>query len=327
MSPVTDRVTRLEFDIEWPPKHVAAYLIEGPEPVLVDAGAPGEEAQEQFVSVLAAHGYDPEDVAHVVVTHPHTDHTGQVPLLLEGGARLYAPAAALEQLQRDPDDLEAAVRQAAREAGLPRDRMDQLVHRAVDSLDRNRKLLPEDHVEHAFEFDEPFTVAEHTFTPIHTPGHQIAHACLETPLGGETALFSGDALIEPFRAAALHVGLDRETYDAVDAFYRGMDRLAGRDVDRVFPGHGPVFEEYDRVVETTVDRLDALVEDVADHLEQAVAERGPSSPLGVTLARVGDLNHPAPLFDTVGALGTLDRRGRATYELDDDGVRRYRPVD
>ena len=83
VSPVADRVTRLEFDIEWPPKHVAAYLVEGPEPVLVDAGAPGEEAREQFVSVLASHGYEPEDVEHVVVTHPHTDHTGQVPLLLE----------------------------------------------------------------------------------------------------------------------------------------------------------------------------------------------------------------------------------------------------
>lgn len=326
VSSVTDRVHRVEFDIEWPPKHVAMYLIEGPEPILVDAGAPGADAREQFVDGLDALGYDPADVDHVVVTHPHTDHTGQVPTLLDGDAKLYAARPVLEQLDRDPDDLERAVRETARGAGLPTVGMDEQIARAVDSLERNRELLPPDRVHHVFEFGEPFDVAGHRFTPIHTPGHQIHHACFAVDLGGETTLFAGDALIKPFRAAALHVGLDRESYDAIDAFYRGVDRLRDHHVDRVFPGHGPTFTDYDAVLDRTTDRLDDLVADVADHLDTAVDERGPSSPLGVTLARVGTLNHPAPLFDTIGALGYLERHGRCTHERDDDGVRRYTPI-
>jgi hypothetical protein len=34
---------RIEFDVPWPPHTVYAYLIPAEEPVLVDAGAPGED--------------------------------------------------------------------------------------------------------------------------------------------------------------------------------------------------------------------------------------------------------------------------------------------
>ncbi|MFT4882229.1 MAG: glyoxylase-like metal-dependent hydrolase (beta-lactamase superfamily II), partial [Salinirussus sp.] len=109
-TPSLDGVVRIEFEVDWPPGHAVAWLVDGPEPVLVDAGAPGETATETLADALDTHGYGLGDIDHLVVTHPHSDHVGQVPTLLEAGARLYAPGPALEQLRRDPEDLEAAVR-------------------------------------------------------------------------------------------------------------------------------------------------------------------------------------------------------------------------
>ena len=316
-TPSLDGVVRIEFEVDWPPGHAVAWLVDGPEPVLVDAGAPGETATETLADALDTHGYGVGDIDHLVVTHPHSDHVGQVPTLLEAGARLYAPGPALEQLRRDPEDLEAAVRQTAREAGLDGDRVDRAVEQAVDSLERDRRLLPPDEVDVAFDFGEPFDAGGHVFTPLYTPGHQKTHASFLAELGG-TALFPGDALIEPFRAAAIHAGIDRGAYRAIDAFYDAMDRFEAVEADRAFPGHGPAFDDIGGAVDSTRASLDSLVEDTAEAL-RAVE---PTSPAEVSYERVGPAEHPATLLDTLGALGSLADAGRAECRLV-DGVRRY----
>lgn len=61
-----------------------AYLLVGDRPVLVDAGAPGEETR--LIEALRAHGVRPDDLALIALTHGHTDHTGSVNAVAAGGA-------------------------------------------------------------------------------------------------------------------------------------------------------------------------------------------------------------------------------------------------
>jgi glyoxylase-like metal-dependent hydrolase (beta-lactamase superfamily II) len=117
------------------------------------------------------------------------------------------------------------------------------------------------------------------------------------------------------------VGLDRGAYDAIDDFYAAYDRLDAREADWTYPGHGPPFTAYRDVLANSREALDDLLTDVRG----AVADVGPASPLEVTRARVDRLDHPAPLLDTLGALGTLGRRDDVTFEWH-DGVRQYRTV-
>ncbi|WP_049941708.1 MBL fold metallo-hydrolase [Haloterrigena turkmenica] len=325
MSTPTDRasgsvsmpITRLDFDIEWPPKHAAAYLVETPAPVLVDTGDPADRAAETIREALAEQGHELADVEAVVVTHPHSDHIGQVPLLRDAGATVYAPAPALERLERDADELAAGVHEIGRSVGYKGEAIEREAERARDSLHRNRRLLDPDEAV-GFAFDDPMTVAGLEFEPIHTPGHQIHHASLAATIDGRRVLFSGDALIEPFRPGAIHVGIDHGAYDAVDAFHEAMDRLEGRSFDRVFPGHGPVFTDAKRAVERTRSELESLT---AEALE-AVVTVGPATPIEVTRNRTGEIRYPAQVLDTLGALGTLERRERVQYK-DRDGVRHY----
>ena len=50
------RVHRLTFDVEWPPGHVACYVVDSPEPILVDAATPDHEAA--FVDAVDSCGHD-----------------------------------------------------------------------------------------------------------------------------------------------------------------------------------------------------------------------------------------------------------------------------
>ncbi len=320
-SPSSVEIHRLEFGVDWPPWHAAAFLVEADEPLLVDAGVPGATGDEELRDGLAAHDRTPEEVAHVLLTHPHSDHIGQVPTLREAGAAVHTARMTRERLSRDPEDLAAGVRETGEGAGLPPEELDEHVERALSSLERNRRLMPPDEIDHAFTYGESFEAGGLTFEPVHTPGHQEGHACFELALPEGTALFSGDVLVEPFRSAALNVGLDRGAYDAIDDFYAAYDRLDAREADWVYPGHGHPFTVYRKVLANSREALDDLLADVRG----AVADVGPASPLDVTRARVDRLDHPAPLLDTLGALGTLDRLGDVTFERD-GGVRRYRTI-
>lgn len=308
-------VHRIEFEVPWPPHTAYAYLIDAAEPVLVDAGAPGEDGWSALTAGLEAAGYAPEDLAHLLVTHPHTDHDGQVANLLEAAdPTVYAPEGVRERLARDPEDLADAVRHNATEVGVPDP--DAAVEQAVDSLRRNRSCLPPDEIDVDVGFDGPFTAGGVTFDPVSVPGHQVDQAAYLT----DGDLFAGDALVEPFRPAALHVGLDRGCYECVDAFYEGLDRLAVLDVSTVYPGHGPVFEDAAAAVERAREDLDALVADC----RRTLSELGRATPYEVTEARIDDPRRMAfSLFESVGALARLERRGVVESSVR-NGVREFR---
>lgn len=305
---------RIEFDVPWPPHTAYAYLVPAAEPVLVDAGAPGDDGWGSLVDGLAEAGYDPGDVEHLLVTHPHTDHDGLVAELVDAAEpTVYAPEGVRERLARDTDDLAAAVRENAVEVGLPD--VEGAVEEAVDSLRRNRSCLPPDAIDVDVAFGEPVTAGEVTFEPIHTPGHQIDQAAFLA----DGHLFAGDALVESFRPAALHVGLDRGCYDCVDAFYEGLDRLAGYDVERVYPGHGPVFEDATGAIERSRADLDALVADVRSTL----SDLGEATPYEVTDERIDDPRRMQfSLFESIGALARLERQGEIDSRLEGE-VRRF----
>lgn len=317
-----DGLFRIEFEVPWPPYHVAAYLIEGEEgPILIDAGGPSDDGEEILSERLGCIGYEPEDVSDVIVTHPHSDHIGLVPELRESGAEVHAPRPALCQVRRSEEELEEGVREVGHEVGYDGERLDEAVEKAVSSLERNRRLLePDADGTHELAYEE-FVVGGRTFEAYRTPGHQIHHASFVTEVGGKDVLFSGDAVVEPFRPAALHTGIDHGAFDAVEAFFDAMETFDSLDIDTVLPGHGPVFSELGSAVDSTRDSLNELLgETIA-----AVDVVEPASPVEVTEERCGGIKYPGQLLDVIGALGTLDRKDEVEYQKE-DGVRKYTTV-
>lgn len=314
MSNPPEEPHRIEFEVPWPPFTAYAYLIPAEEPILIDAGGPGKEGWAALTEGLDSAGYEPEDVEHLLVTHPHTDHDGQVERLLEvADPTVYTPEGVRERLARDPDDLAAVVEDNATEVGVPD--VEGAIEEAVGSLKRNRSCLPPERIDIDVAFDEQFTAGKTRFEPIHVPGHQINQAAFL--VGGH--LFAGDALVEPFRPAALHVGFDRGYRECIDAFYEGLDRLAGYDIECVYPGHGPIFEDAAGAIERSRSDLDGLVSEVRETL----IDLGEATAYEVTDARI-DEGHRMQfsVFESVGALFRLQRRGVVDSHLD-GALRRY----
>ena len=318
----TQSVHRVEFPVDWPPGHVACHLLGGEEPVLVDAGipaAPEQEtpADERFESTLERAEYGLGDIEHLVLTHPHVDHIGQVGAVLDAGdPTVYAPASVRERFTRAATALGERVRENAATAGITGDALDNEVESAVESLERNRRLLPPDAV------DEWLTAGEISFGPIsgtavHTPGHQADHLAYLLGYDGETLLFSGDTVMEPFRAVVIHDGMDDGYTEAFEAAFTALDRLEPHDPDRVFSGHGKPHEQFGEILDRDrsrlhkrLDAIEGLVDDGFETMPAVAAE----------LARG---RKPRYMYaETMSGLAHLDQTGRVESELV-DGVRRY----
>jgi glyoxylase-like metal-dependent hydrolase (beta-lactamase superfamily II) len=56
------------------PRVIASYLLEGPEPALVDCGP--STCLDALEAGLRGHGLEVEDLRHVLLTHIHLDHAG-----------------------------------------------------------------------------------------------------------------------------------------------------------------------------------------------------------------------------------------------------------
>jgi len=322
--PIT--VHRVEFDVDWPPGHVACYLLDGPEPVLVDAGMPDDpdgpeddrDREATFREGLAAAGVDPADVAHLVVTHPHVDHIGQVATVLEAGdPTVYAPAGVRERFAGDADALADRVERNAAEAGIEGERLEEAVRMAVRSLERDRELLPPSAVDHWVEPGEPVDVGGRTLEPTHTPGHQADHLVYRTDIGDEHVLLAGDAAMEPFRAVAIHDGLDDGVFEAFGAYYTALDRLSALEVDRVHPGHGAVHRRFDEIVERDRGSLDRRL----DSVEGAIREGVRTIP-GIAARIAGDRPVRYLTPEAYGAVVHLASVGRASVTIE-EGVRHY----
>ncbi|MFB6118505.1 MBL fold metallo-hydrolase [Halosegnis sp.] len=310
-------VHRIEFGMEWAPGHVACYLLEGPEPVLFDAGVPGSDAADHLRTGVSEAGYALADIEHLVVTHPHVDHVGQVPTVVEAAnPTVYAPAGVRERFAGDADALAERVRANARAGGLSGDQLERAVADAVESLKRDRELLAPDRVDEWVE-PGPLEVGPTRVEAIHTPGHQADHLAYLLGADGRR-LVSGDTLLEPFRAVMLHDGLDDGHREAFDAFFAGLDRLAAHDPERVYPGHGPVHERFHDLLERDRQSLERRLDEV-ERLVQAGHETVPA----VAAELAGERPARYMLAEAMSALAHLRETGRIDVTTV-EGVCRHR---
>lgn len=313
---------RIEFSVDFPPGHAAAYLLPGDEPILLDAGTLGSDGERDLEAGLAESGYTPGDVAHVVLTHLHTDHVGQVGRLREvGDPTLHVPSPVRTRLERDLETVQAAARENMRRAGIPPDRIDGAIRDFRRAQEIMRDILPPSAVDDWIEPGEPVRVAGREFEAIHAPGHDATHVCYATDLGDDRGCFSGDMVVEPFRSMVVHAGFDDGMADGIDAFYTALDRLATLTVDRLYPAHGPIHDDLAGTIERDRRTLDARVAEC----EAALRESGSHAVHVVASLTDEEEDFSRLLPEAVAALAHLERTGRARSWVDEE-VRYYAPA-
>ena len=211
------------------------YLVEHDgRATLVDAGLSG--FWDQVEPALSEHGRTLDDLAAVVLTHAHSDHTGVAGRLHDRGVPIYLHPA-------DHDLLRTGREGMKREASpLP-----YLRHVRVwtffGHMVRNGALRPP-HI------DDPVAIAdgeqlEVAGSPrvIHTPGHRPGHCALHFERHG--ALLVGDLLCT-WNPLTRRVGpqiMPRAFNISSQESLASLDRIEGLTADVVLPGHGEPWRE------------------------------------------------------------------------------------
>jgi glyoxylase-like metal-dependent hydrolase (beta-lactamase superfamily II) len=155
----------------------AGYLVDGPEPCLVETGS--QSSLDTTMAALAALDLGPEDLASVVVTHIHLDHAGAV-----GDIAAAFPRATVyvhERGARHLVDPERLVRSAGMVYG---DLLDSLYGRLTPT--------PSDRVKVLRDGEELRIGPQRNLTCVDSPGHAKHHLALHDSESG--LLFVGDAV-------------------------------------------------------------------------------------------------------------------------------------
>ena len=150
---------------------IASFMIESREgPILIESGP--YSTFPHLKNALADHGYQIEDVKHVLLSHIHFDHAGAAWAFAKHGAKIYLHPFGAGHMH-DPTKLVASATM------IYGDQMDVL-------WGKMEGIPKENLVEMAHE--QKLTIDEHTFTALHTPGHAKHHIAWEL---GKT-IFTGD---------------------------------------------------------------------------------------------------------------------------------------
>lgn len=192
---------------------VNAYLVAGEEgPVLVDAGTvrDGDEIRDG----LAEAGFEPADLAAVLVTHHDPDHVGGLAGALDGG-----------DVPVHMHRLDAAA--FTGEDPLPLTRWKGLMQRVggvfVPDVDAEVRELRDGDVVAGLE-------------ALHTPGHTPGHlAFLDRDRG---VVLVGDLVWTPLGAVRFMPGVMDDDPDLSNASLGSLVHRIPEDVDVVLPGHG-----------------------------------------------------------------------------------------
>jgi hydroxyacylglutathione hydrolase len=193
------------------------YLVTGEETreaTLIDAGS-GINPEAILANIDAA-GVATKDVTRLLLTHAHADHAGGAAALREALPNLQVFASSdVVSILSAGDELRAGVGQGKASGVYP-------ASYRYHPCEMQSNLVDGDIV----------NSGEVTFSVLSTPGHSTGHTCYVATVHGKKILFSGDHLFVGGRIAL------QNTWDCrLDQYVASLQRLAGLEVDALFPGH------------------------------------------------------------------------------------------
>lgn len=158
------------------PGVIASYLLTGPDGLaLVDVGS--AVTLDTLLASVRATGHQPEEIAHILLTHIHLDHAGATGPLLRRTphARVYVHHIGAPHLVNPSKLIESASR-------IYGDKMGQLWGEMLP--------VPEDRITTLDEGSE-VRIGQRTLRALYTPGHAIHHVAFHD--AANAAVFTGDA--------------------------------------------------------------------------------------------------------------------------------------
>ncbi|WP_077625047.1 MBL fold metallo-hydrolase [Sediminibacillus massiliensis] len=258
-----DIIHQITVPTPFPVGDVHIYLLEGDSLTLVDAGVKTKPAWEAFLYQLGQLGYQAKDVEQIILTHHHPDHTGftdQFPRLTS----IYGHKRNRVWLNRDEtyfERYESFFALLYRQSGVP-DKYNSFLRRLRDPL----KVAGKGELTGALK--EGDVIPGHQdFSVLETPGHAQSHLSFfrksdKSFIGGDLLLkhISSNPLLEPPDS------FEMDRPKPLLQYRESMNRCRKLGIKTVYPGHGPVFDGVQDLIDLRLEKQEHRAQKVLDFM-------------------------------------------------------------
>ena len=310
---MANRIHRLELPTPFPVGPVNVYLIEGREPVLIDAGPSTPEAWDSLMRGFQALGAAIDQIRHIIITHGHADHYGLASrIAAESGASVWIHQDDRAMIQDYPQALHAwldFLRSFLPETGLEKT----WIERFCRSIEKHQDYAAPVRAARLLRDGERLELNGTMLTVVHTPGHSPGSICLYH--AAERLLFAGDHLLKtitPNPVLQAFPDFFGERFQGLVQYFDSLDKLEPYPIALILPGHGEEIADRDarlREIREHSKRRKARLLDLLRQGELTImqAKEGlfPGLPESQTLLA---------LFDVIGHLDLLRREGAVRVE-------------
>lgn len=213
-------------------KGTNCYVVrDGADSLVVDTGAPRDEAQRVLEQALDGLGVD-RTRAKFFLTHFHVDHAGLIDRIAPSGACVYANRADLDHMRRlGTDAYRADLFGRLRAEGVPEGEL-----AAFADVTRQLACYGVPRCNETFVADgDVVSCGRWDFTVVATPGHTVGHQCLFQPDSG--ILFGGDLILFAITSS---IDFSPHGTDGLGCYLASLEKASRLPVKLLCHSHGKI---------------------------------------------------------------------------------------
>ena len=241
MKTTAPKIITLDLHFQGYAKAIASYLIPHAEGAILIECGPGSTIPA-LKSALADHGYAPEEITDILLTHIHLDHAGSAGWFAAQGTRIHVHNVGAPHMI-DPSRLLAS-------AG-------RIYGEDMDRLWGDFQPVPE-HKLHPLSDSDRIEIQGLVFQAVDTPGHAYHHmayllddVCFSGDVGGVRIPHPGPRHIQiPMPPPELHL----------ETWKKSIARLRSLAIQRIAPTHFGLYDDVDWHLQTMQEEIERVDE-------------------------------------------------------------------
>ena len=299
---------------------VNCYLVPGEQLTLIDCGWPSEENWKLFQEKIKEQGYQVSDIEQVIITHEHRDHIGLLPEILTHSNAIVRAPKMIEDWFSKPKKMNQIhlefFKKLISSVGFPNDDLEK-VYQSVEFAHSVNKIENLDRFEF-FEEGDFLQIGNTEWEILNTPGHcPTQHVFLQKE---QKRIFSSDMLL-PIAPMPIVVEDPKKMNESVRALKELLDsfeRLRAYNIQTIYPGHGPVFEKANEMIDKQLARMKMRKEECLEAIKS-----GLNTPYKINRKMYPYQQMPpnfSGLHMVLGYIDLLMEEGLIAKEMDENGV-------
>jgi len=249
---------RIELSLGIMFQSVNCYLIPGEKLTLIDCGLDSEQNWIDFQKKIKSSGYNVSDIEQIIITHEHRDHIGLLSKIMEESKAIVRAPKQIEKWFSHPEEMKENylrfIKKQFPRLGFPAKILMQ-TFQFVEQMRTYHKFDISDRFEF-FKEGDFLHFGNTKWEALNTPGHcpsQFIFLQKE-----QKRIISGDMLlpIAPMPIVTENPKKAGQPIRALKDLINSFDRLRKFNLEKIYPGHGPIFNDANKLIDKQLARMD-----------------------------------------------------------------------